>query len=101
MHIFYIKALRHTNVKLTWGDDDPDRVKTTRQKFTKKDIDDVDFKAYIASSSEESDEDVEGIRQKYRNLLYETENDNAEDQEMEITFTPGLSEVTALSSEKV
>jgi len=96
-----IKALRHTNVKLTWDDDDPDRVKIIRQKFTNKDMDDMDFKDYIASSSEESDEDVEITRQKYKNLLHETENDDAEDQEMEITFTPGLSETAALNSDKV
>ena len=97
-----IKVLQHSSVKLTWDDDDPDRVRTIRQNFTKKDVDDIDFKAYIASSSEESDEDVEETRQKYKNLLNEIENDNVEeDQEMEITFTPGLSEVAALNSEKV
>ncbi|RIA89423.1 hypothetical protein C1645_772397 [Glomus cerebriforme] len=98
---FVTEALQYSSVKLTWDDDDPDRVKTIRQKFTKKDVDDMDFKTYLASSSEESDEDVEETRQKYKNLLYETENENMEiDQEMEITFTPGLSEVTALNSEK-
>jgi hypothetical protein len=102
--VFYynIKVLQHSSVKLTWDDDDPDRVKNIRKKFTRKDIDDVEFKAYIASSSEESDEDVEETRQKYKNLLNEIENDNAEEsQEMEITFTPGLSEAAALNSEKV
>jgi len=88
-------------VKLTWDDDDPDRVKAIRQNFTKKDLDYMDFKAYIASSSEESGEEVEEARQKYKNLLCEIENDNVKDQEMEITFTPGLSEAVSLNSEKV
>jgi len=100
--VFYylLKVLQHSGVKLTWDDDDPDRVKIIRRKFTKKDVDDRDFKAYIASSSEESDENAEETKQKYKNLLNETENDNAEGQEMEITFTPGLSETAALNSEK-
>ena len=88
-------------MKLTWDDDDPDRVKIIRQKFTNKDMDDMDFNSYIASSSEESDKDVEMTRQKYKNLLHETENYDAEDQEMEITFTPGFSETAELNSEKV
>ncbi|CAI2162169.1 13810_t:CDS:10 [Funneliformis geosporum] len=95
---FVTGALQHSSVKLTWDGDDPDRVKTICQNFTKKDLDVMDFKAYIASSSEESDEEVEEARQKYKNLLNEIENDNAEDQDMEITFTPGLSEAVALNS---
>ncbi|CAB4487007.1 unnamed protein product [Rhizophagus irregularis] len=73
---FVTDALQYSSVKLTWDGDDPDRVKTIRQTLSKKNIDDMDFKNYIASSSEESD------------------------QEMEITFTPGLSEVAAVNSEK-
>jgi len=98
---FVTDALQYSSVKLTWDGDDPDRAKTVRQTFTKKDVDDMDFKAYLASSSEESGDDVEETRQKYKNLLYEIENENMEiDQEMEITFTPGLSEVAAVNSEK-
>lgn len=94
--------MQYSSVKLTWDGDDPDRVKTIRQTFSKKNIDDMDFKNYIASSSEESGDDIEETRRKYKNLLYEIENENAEtDQEMEITFTPGLSEVAAVNSEKV
>ncbi|CAG8709883.1 11880_t:CDS:2, partial [Funneliformis mosseae] len=95
---FVTDALQNSSVKLTWDGDDPYRVKTICQNFTKKDLDYMDFKAYIASSSEESDDDVEEARQKYKNLLNEIENDNAEEQDMEITFTPGLSEAVALNS---
>ncbi|POG79424.1 hypothetical protein GLOIN_2v1527562 [Rhizophagus irregularis DAOM 181602=DAOM 197198] len=98
---FVTDALQYSSVKLTWDGDDPDRVKTIRQTLSKKNIDDMDFKNYIASSSEESGDDIEETRRKYKNLLYEIENENAEtDQEMEITFTPGLSEVAAVNSEK-
>ncbi|GBB90207.1 hypothetical protein RclHR1_01710007 [Rhizophagus clarus] len=98
---FVTDALQYSSVKLTWDGDDPDRIKTTRQTFNKKKIDDMNFEDYIASSSEESGDGIEETRRKYKNLLHEIENENAEtDQEMEITFTPGLSEVAAVNSEK-
>ncbi|CAG8519682.1 18680_t:CDS:10 [Acaulospora morrowiae] len=98
-----MKALQHSNVKLTWDEDDPDRVRTTRQKFSKKDLDIMDFKAYLASSSEESSEsDIEISREKLRNLLDEVQLKDQSDreQEIEITFTPGLRELTEETPEK-
>ncbi|CAG8567051.1 4622_t:CDS:2 [Acaulospora colombiana] len=62
----------------------------------------MDFKAYLASSSEENSEsDVEVSRQKLRNLLNEAVSHDQSDveQEMEITFTPGLREITEETSE--
>lgn len=57
------QALRHSKVKLTWDDDDTTRVKVTRKRLTKKEIEENDFKAYIASSSEseghDSDDDAD------------------------------------------
>lgn len=75
----------------------------TRRKFTKEDLDHMDFSAYLASSEEEdSDEDLETSQEKYRKLLASLSNggdgdpyaDDGEEAEgdMEITFTPGLSE---------
>jgi len=47
-------------VKLTWDDDDTARVKVTRKKLTKKEIEENDFRAYIASSGSSSgDSEVE------------------------------------------
>lgn len=88
------KALQHSNIKLTWDDDDPNRVKLTKQSFSKKDIDAMDFKAYLASPSEDSGSDIESSRQKYKDLLNEVESHDQSDtnQEMEITFTPGIRE---------
>ncbi|KAI8052318.1 hypothetical protein BDF22DRAFT_687666 [Syncephalis plumigaleata] len=103
---FATQALQHSNITLTWDDDDPDRVKTLRQKFNKNDLQDMDFKAYLASSSGESDnEDVETMRQRYKTLLNEAANDDEEKEkmpegDMEITFTPGLSETASELLEK-
>ena len=93
--------MQNSNVKLTWDEDDPDRLKVTKQKFTKDDLKSMDFKAYIASSgSEDEGEDPEEVRAKYRALLLGGNDDsdqsdaenNENDQEMEITFAPGLSD---------
>ncbi len=54
---FSTEALRHSKVKLTWDDDDPDRLKVTRRKFTKEDLKNMDFQAYIASDEEDSEDD--------------------------------------------
>ncbi|RKP23604.1 hypothetical protein SYNPS1DRAFT_11208, partial [Syncephalis pseudoplumigaleata] len=105
---FATQALQHSNITLTWDDDDPDRAKVLRQKFNKNDLQDMDFKAYLASSSDESEEeDVEAMRRRYKDLLSEAmangEEEDAEkmpEGDMEITFTPGLSETAAELLEK-
>ncbi|KAJ3183606.1 pre-rRNA-processing protein esf1 [Gaertneriomyces sp. JEL0708] len=95
---FVTLALQHSKVKLTWDNDDDDRLRVTRRKFTKDDLTDMDFKAYLASASEDEgpDEDAEAIRSKYRNLLTGASDDvfgsKDKEEEMEITFTPGLTE---------
>ncbi|KAI4523155.1 hypothetical protein K525DRAFT_197074 [Schizophyllum commune Loenen D] len=116
---FVTDALRHSKVKLTWDEDDPERAKVTRRAFTKKEIEEADFRQYIASSgSEDEDEGEDGegdgdamgrkkagkkaSRDRLRALLLgggESElpegwgaKDDDDDVDMEITFTPGLSE---------
>ncbi|KAJ3367847.1 pre-rRNA-processing protein esf1 [Allomyces arbusculus] len=104
-HTFETKALQHTNVKLTWDEDDPDRVQVTRKKLSYNELKAMDFKAYIASDSEsDNDEDAAA---KYRALLGLTgevkgkdgkegdESDSDVEGDMQITFTPGLSEAAA------
>lgn len=91
---------------MTWDQDDPDRTRVTRKNFSKDELEDMDFKAYIAtSSSEEGEEEVGSKRDEYRRLLLsnadsgagvgkndEGGGEEAEEVDMEITFTPGLSE---------
>ncbi|ORX52211.1 hypothetical protein BCR36DRAFT_325040 [Piromyces finnis] len=91
---FSTEALRHSKVKLTWDDDDPDRLKITRRKFTKEDLKNMDFQAYIASDEEDSEDDEEA-RERYKKLLLGNSDDEENEdnnQEMEITFAPGLSQ---------
>ncbi|KAG1760041.1 hypothetical protein EV702DRAFT_1208036 [Suillus placidus] len=113
--ILHSQALRHSKVKLTWDDDDPERNHITRRSLSKKEIEEADFKAYIASSSSESDNDPDPVskkrsqknaqRDKLRTLLLAGDDDELpegwgqdddagkhNDVDMEITFTPGLTE---------
>ncbi|KAI8066290.1 uncharacterized protein B0P05DRAFT_589876 [Gilbertella persicaria] len=99
---FQTDALRRTKVSLTWDEDDVDRYQVTRREFTKDDLKDLDFDIYLASTDEEEDEeDLDALREKYKKLLGSNKNtafedkindDDDEEGDMEITFTPGLSE---------
>lgn len=110
-----LQALRHSKVKLTWDDDDPGRTKVTRRHLSRKEIDETDFRALIASSSSEAesseDEAKDSKRGKLRALLLGGDDENPELPEgwggskpregnMEITFTPGLSETKTVNEEE-
>ena len=115
------QALRHSKVKLTWDDDDPERNRVTRRTLSRKEMDELDFKAYIASSGSESepvvsrtsrlntgDDQKTGKRDRLRALLLGGNDENLPEGwggtgkdkagELEITFVPGLSAVAASSS---
>lgn len=96
---------------MTWDDDDPERNKITRRTLSRKEIEESDFKAYLASSG--SSDEMSDIgeapvaaaakREKMRVLLLGGDDEDNEllpegwgkdtekAGEMEITFTPGLS----------
>ena len=58
-------------MELTWDQDDPDRFKLRKKKFTKDDINEHDLQAYLASDSEDEQEGQPGRdgRDKLRALL--------------------------------
>lgn len=106
------QALRHSRVKLTWDEDDPERNRVTRRTLTKKEMEDGDFRAFIASGSESEVEQKaprKGLeRNKLRELLlggggdalpegwgnsgFDAPGDGDDDVDMEVTFMPALSE---------
>ncbi|KAM5536257.1 hypothetical protein V8D89_010156 [Ganoderma adspersum] len=118
---FVTDALRHSKVKLIWDEDEPDRAQVTRRVLSRKEIEENDFRTYIASSSSEESEPeaapaaskdkhktkTKGAkateREKLRALLLGGGDDAMpegwgagadEDRasvDMEVTFTPGLS----------
>ncbi|KAI6116084.1 hypothetical protein F5141DRAFT_1101024 [Pisolithus sp. B1] len=121
---FSTDALRHSKVKLTWDEEDPERSRLTRCALSRKDIEDADFRAYIASSSESADEhddsdgkvSKKGEKERLRALLLRGNQDGlpegwedaqeagkdgeaGSDVDMEITFTPGLSTAKGLEDQ--
>ncbi|XP_041352321.1 ESF1 homolog isoform X2 [Gigantopelta aegis] len=109
---FYTSALCQSKVDLTWDETDRDRISVTMKKFQKEEINEDDFKAFLASDSDgeadygdlvaasddsDSDQsDEEKQIDKYKQLLQslddgkQTSKDN--DMDMEITWEPGLKE---------
>jgi len=109
----YIQGLQHTRITCSWDLADNARAEVMMRKFADADWKEDDFKVFLASSSEEdtgsegeSDGDTEGvgaeerrrrkkgkIRNRYKGLLPVAGVEGEEKEDMEITFTPGLSEL--------
>lgn len=88
--------MQNSNIELTWDQEDAERAQAMKRRFTKEDLEKMDFSAYLASSASENEEeeDPETIRRKYNALLYEDNEKTAEEKEdMEITFTSGLTDL--------
>lgn len=94
---FVTNALQDSKVKLTWDETPAERMELSSKAFSQRELDDMDFKAYLASDN--SDEEDEDLKNKYKNLAGLSrkigdkdvfENDDKDDVDMEITFTPGL-----------
>lgn len=114
---FETRALQHSKVKLTWDDDEPVRVKALRRNFTAEQLNELDFKEYLASESDEDAEEEQeyldkndrhgslakdSLREKYRSLLLGDTTNKAEEEheDMEITFHTGLDELSQRLLEK-
>lgn len=117
---FTSAAMGTSTVEITWDETDHDRITTLNRKFKKEELLDMDFQAYLASSSEDEVELEEELQDdnevnvedsgkakknqkddeeqiaKYRQLLQviqEKEKKGKEnDMEMEIKWVPGLKE---------
>jgi hypothetical protein len=106
------QALRHSKVGFTWDDDDPERNQVTRRALTHEEIEKGDFRAYVASSASSDSEAEQSPRPKEKKRKKQADRLRAlllgggdegmpegwggksekGDVDMEITFTPGLSE---------
>lgn len=107
-HSFVTDALQHSKVKLTWDETPVERMKLSSKAFSQRDIEDMDLNAYLASDN--SDDETEDLKNKYKNLLgastkignkdiFSKNDDNDDDVDMEITFTPGLDEKSTVNVE--
>ncbi|XP_013398930.1 ESF1 homolog [Lingula anatina] len=120
-NLFVTTALNQTKVDCTWDETDRDRTALTMRDFSKEELQEMDVKAYLASSSDDEDganpygdliekpdfaisdgegseEDEDKALEKYKALLKTVEEKDEKkeekDMEMEITWEPGLKETT-------
>lgn len=56
---FETRALQYLTVKLTWDDDEPTRVMALRKRFNADELNEMDFRDYLASASSEEELDKE------------------------------------------
>lgn len=97
---FVTDALQHSKVKLTWDDDDPKKAQFAKKAFSKAEIDDMELKAYLASSDSEDGDDAATLKSKWKALLKAGDEEDSDEDvrpsgDMEITFAAGLSGAAA------
>ncbi|KAK0604130.1 hypothetical protein LWI29_012320 [Acer saccharum] len=112
---FYTKALQHSNVHISWDEDEPEREKTLKRKFNADQLADLELKEFLASEESETDEEDDNAteeqsgkkskkRDKYLALLESgdgSDEDGEEDgQDMEVTFNTGLEDISKRILEK-
>lgn len=105
---FVTDALQSSRAKLTWDETPTERQKIATKLFSQREIEDMDFKAYLASDSDSEDEEL--LKNKYQSLAQSSAmvgdknifDSNGKDDEvdMEITFNPGLGDGAPKEEEK-
>ncbi|XP_006340775.1 pre-rRNA-processing protein ESF1 [Solanum tuberosum] len=112
---FHTRALQHSNIELTWDEDEPQRIRTLKRQFNDEQLADMELKEFLASDESGSDDSEEGDdtedksakRKKkqdtYRTLLQSGEGSDGnedDDQDMEVTFNTGLEDLSKRILEK-
>lgn len=110
---FHNRALQHSNIDLTWDDDEPHRTKTLRRKLNPDQLPELELKEFLASDESGSDDAEDDgqttdraakLQEKYRALVLSgeqsDENNEDENQDMEVTFNTGLEDLSKRLLEK-
>ncbi|CAJ1942231.1 unnamed protein product [Sphenostylis stenocarpa] len=114
---FYSRALQHSEVSLTWEDDEPIRAKILNRNLNDEQLAQMELKELLNSDESESDDSkdkietddqsdkVEKKRAKYRALLQSGDDSDGGDehdniQDMEVTFNTGLEDLSKHILEK-
>jgi len=63
-NFFNNRAYGHTRVKLTWDEEDPKKIKVIKKKLDAAKLEEQDFREYIASDSDEEEDDFEEMARK-------------------------------------
>ncbi|KAK4417480.1 Pre-rRNA-processing protein esf1 [Sesamum alatum] len=100
---FQTRALQHSNIHLTWDEDEPQRAKIFKRKLNDEQLAQLELKEILASDESETDDDKKP--DKYRALLPSgggSDEDQEEDslQDMEVTFNSGLEDISKRILEK-
>ncbi|KAL0344223.1 UNVERIFIED_CONTAM: Pre-rRNA-processing protein esf1 [Sesamum angustifolium] len=100
---FQTRALQHSNIHLTWDEDEPQRAKMFKRKLNDEQLAQLELKEILASDESETDDDKKP--DKYRALLPlggGSDEDHEEDslQDMEVTFNSGLEDISKRILEK-
>ncbi|RZC44114.1 hypothetical protein C5167_037065 [Papaver somniferum] len=115
---FQTRALQHSNLDITWDEDEPQRTKALKQTFNDDQLDELKMKGYVASDvSDDDDEDETDVQndqsnvklakaEKYR-VLFETGDESSDggdvedgNKDMEVTFNTGLEDLSKRILEK-
>ncbi|CAH9094791.1 unnamed protein product [Cuscuta epithymum] len=120
---FHTRALQHSNIELTWDEDEPQRTRTLKWKFNADQLAELELKEYLApDDSDETDDDDEGNeedsgnrttkkhkkQEMYRSLLHsgdcsdnsDKDDDDDDQEDMEVTFNTGLEDLSKRILEK-
>ncbi|KAI3470362.1 hypothetical protein Pfo_027025 [Paulownia fortunei] len=114
---FQTRALQHSNIHLTWDEDEPQRAKNLKRKLNDEQLAELELKEFLASDESETDDDdnVDGTedstvkkckkRDKYRALIQsgdgsDEDHEEDNDQDMEVTFNSGLEDISKRILEK-
>ncbi|KAF8248067.1 hypothetical protein K440DRAFT_661052 [Wilcoxina mikolae CBS 423.85] len=93
---FVTDALQHSKVKLTWDEDDAQRKQVSKKAFSRREFEETELKAYLASDSDSDVGDEHGYHEKYQALLcslvFSDKTKHEPTGEIEVTFTSGLDE---------
>ncbi|KAK9284848.1 hypothetical protein L1049_024028 [Liquidambar formosana] len=113
---FHTRALQHSNIHLSWDEDEPHRAKTLKRKFNADQLAELELKEFLASDESETDDDenndaTEDQSDKkhnkqdiYRALIQSgggsDEEGEDDGQDMEVTFNTGLEDISKRILEK-
>ncbi|XP_077220585.1 pre-rRNA-processing ESF1-like protein [Tasmannia lanceolata] len=101
---FQTRALQHSNIHISWDEDEPHREKILKRKFNPDQVAELELKEFLASDDEETDDNEnDEKRDMYRNLVQSGDGSDADDdniKDMEVTFNTGLEEISKRILEK-
>ncbi|KAF3904175.1 hypothetical protein AA313_de0207717 [Arthrobotrys entomopaga] len=92
---FSTDALQHSKVKLTWDQEDSTRKAAVKEAFSRREVEEMDLQAYLASDSDDENEEAKEAYRKLLNLAPAKEKAEKGEKkkplgDMEVTFSAAL-----------